>query len=356
MHRSALTRAFQALVITMLILSLIAPIVQQRARVRLPIAAPRPALASDSARPAAQPVQQGGARRVDIVFLVDTSGSMDEEYNTLCDVIDRLVSDLQARGITVRYKVYGISQTRACATEYVAGRFSGGITRYEEDWGPAVRDVAIAYGWQPGYTRLVVPMSDEGPYDGSPCYDPGDDADSITEAILASNRNNVRAAPIIGNVSSGDDLQCIQVLAERLANGTGGVVSNLYDDPATLAARLMALIQTVAADRDGDGIADTEDPAPDDPCKPNPQVVCLPPQVCGISNTPRWDDDKDGRADEETMNNRDDDGDGLIDEDVGGIDCPYPAQDCGLNSHRGFDDDGDRQTDEEADDGRDNDG
>jgi hypothetical protein len=195
-------------------------------------------------------------------------------------------------------------------------------------------------------------MSDEGPEDGNDCISPGSDENAIIEAIAAANANQVRVSPILAN---GYD-SCVEGLANRLATNTGGTVFYSTMPSEDLVKGINELVGSVAADQDGDGIADSQDSAPSDPCQPDPQAVCLPRQVCGINNTPHWDDDKDNRVDEELPNAVDDDNDGLTDEDVGGMNCPFPAQDCGINSHRSFDDDGDTRTDEETDDGMDNDG
>ncbi len=301
---------------------------------------------------ASPPAQQPSTRNVDIVFVMDTSESMDDEFSALCENIRKLVADLQAQNIAVRYEILGVQQNRQCTKSTVPQTVSNSTVSQYEDWGPATRDLAAGYAWKPSATRLIIPMTDEGPEDGNPCQAPGPDEDAINKAIAAATANRVRVAPILGK---GYD-SCVENLAKRLASGTGGYLFYSTTPANDLAKGIRDLIGAVVADKDGDGIPDDQDPAPTDPCKPDPQAVCLPKQVCGQTNTPHWDDDKDGRTDEELPNGKDDDGDGLIDEDVGGMNCPYPQQDCGVNSHRGFDDDKDGKIDEEVDDGRDNDG
>lgn len=300
------------------------------------------------------PPQQPGTRQVDVVFVMDTSGSMNDEFSALCSDIQLLVSDLQAEGININYTILGITASRECATDSVQSSVPGATVAHEEDWGPAMSDVSAYYPWKPGYVRLIIPMSDEGPYQGSPCEDPGPDRDSINIAILSAQRNNVRIAPILG--SGHEDEPCIHHLADALAQSTGGQVFFSTTPRDDLADGVKAIIGAVANDSDGDGLPDDQDPAPGDPCQPDPQKVCFPRQICGQTNTPHWDDDGDGRADEELENGLDDDSDGLVDEDVGGVGCPFPKQICGVNNHRNFDDDGDGQKDEEDWNDQDDDG
>jgi len=293
---------------------------------------------------------KNSSKEVDIVFVMDTSGSMDDDFSALCGNIQAIVDNLNAQGVNVNYKILGITGTRQC-TSQTAQQIAPGKSNHEEDWGPAVRDIASGYAWQ-GITRVIIPVSDEGPQDGDDCNSPGDDEDSIIEAITAANANQVRVSPIVASGAN----TCTEKLAGMMASGTGGSVFFSTSPAEDLANFITDLISQAISDRDRDGIADDEDPYPDDPCLPDPQAVCLPPQVCGISNTPHWNDDNDGQVDEETMDDQDNDGDGLIDEDVGGVNCPFPSQDCGVTSHRGFDDDNDGTVDEEIDNQQDDDG
>ena len=300
---------------------------------------------------AAEPILQAQPVNVDIIFVMDTSGSMDDEFSALCLNIENLISELNALGVVVDYEILGITEIRECTFSTVADKVSNPSVDHEEDWGPAVRDLSPNYSWRPGATRLIIPMSDEGPQDGDPCEAPGPDETSIIDAISAANSNQVRVSPIVG---SGYE-SCTADLAKQLSDGTGGKLFYSTTPAEDLAAGILELIGEVVADSDGDGIADEEDPYPADPCQPDPQAVCLQSQICGKTNTPHYDDDRDGNIDEEIQDSVDNDGDGLIDEDVGGVDCPFPDQDCGVNSHRNFDDDLDGSVDEENDDGLDDD-
>jgi VWFA-related protein len=133
----------------------------------------------------------------DVVFIMDTSGSMDDEFSTLCSMIPTIISDLQSQGISITYKIVGITQNRDCTSDYVTNMVPSPVSDHSEDWGPATEDIATKYQWRADATRIIIPMSDEAPEDGNPCNDPGDDRDAITSAIAACNANNVVASPVM---------------------------------------------------------------------------------------------------------------------------------------------------------------
>jgi hypothetical protein len=176
---------------------------------------------------------------------MDTSGSMRDETTALCTGITQVIFDLKQQGVVVRANFLGITQTPggsfSCLTDNVLGLLGGTVpgdaascpfpngTSAYESWGPATAIVAQRFTelslWTPGATRIIVPISDEGPCDGSlpeGCNDPGDDRASIDNAIaIATHPNNhVFVSPIVG---SGADA-CTLNLATAVAVGTGGIV------------------------------------------------------------------------------------------------------------------------------------
>lgn len=182
----------------------------------------------------------GGGQTADIVFAIDTSGSMHDEFSELCSKIDDVVAGLQGRGITVRYRILGITSNYLCTDGYVTNLIPGATSDHSEDWGPATYDLSYGYDWAPGYVRLIIPMSDEGPENGNGCYDPGDDRDSITMAIAAAQANNVRVAPVIGSGYNA----CVETLAQDLAYGTGGTLFYSTDPSGDLADGIATIVQT----------------------------------------------------------------------------------------------------------------
>lgn len=175
---------------------------------------------------------------VELVFIMDTSGSMRDEAAALCTTIGQVVTEMGELGIEVRPFFYGITQTPGgefgCLTDHVVGLFGGVVpgdsascpfpntlSAYES-WGPATAIVAENFPWGAATTKMIVPISDEGPCDGSRpegCADPGADRDSITNAITIALANGVIVSPIAGSGSDG----CVLNLGTALANGTGGI-------------------------------------------------------------------------------------------------------------------------------------
>jgi len=149
--------------------------------------------------------------KYDFVFIIDTSGSMDNEWGTLCDdVIDPLVADIQGAGVDLEVTIYGLGSKKSCATESIPG--------HSESWGPGTEDRAINHPWRPDANRIIFPISDEGPDGGDPVSDPGSDRDSIEDAITACKVNEVTVYGLWGDGSS----TAVINLMKELSTRTGG--------------------------------------------------------------------------------------------------------------------------------------
>jgi hypothetical protein len=155
-------------------------------------------------------------RMAEVLFMMDTSGSMNDEFDVLCNKIDDIVQGLQDGGITIDYKILGINATRNCASGTVSGSVPNPTVNHIEDWGPAVQDVAEKYSWKPGYVRIAIPMGDEGSQDGNPWNSSDDDA--IDRAKEAAKANYVGVIPIIGTPWEQSEYPKIVAGAQELAN------------------------------------------------------------------------------------------------------------------------------------------
>ncbi len=176
---------------------------------------------------------------VDLVFLMDTSGSMMDDSAWLCESIARLIDDLDAEGVRVQSTILGITEHPSsvfpCLMDDVVRRFGAAVPGESgscsfpngpsavESWGPATAIVAERFPWRSGSVRVLVPMSDEGPCSGGSsigCNDPGDDRASVNNAAAVAWENGVMVFPVLAGVDG-----CVTVLARDLAAATGGVAA-----------------------------------------------------------------------------------------------------------------------------------
>jgi len=148
-------------------------------------------------------------RPVDVVFLVDTSGSMNNEWNDLCNIIGDIVYGLEKEGIDFNYTIFGLGSAKDCAHNSWAV--------HSESWGVATAQAAAAYKWREGVVKIIIPVSDECPYKGGRTGNADDEA-WIQEAIQKCKENNVIAYPMNGDGSSSDVIRYM----DELASATGG--------------------------------------------------------------------------------------------------------------------------------------
>lgn len=182
----------------------------------------------------------------EVVFIVDTSGSMRDEAQALCEGIADLEQEFADGGISLITHVLGITDTGegesfSCLSGDVVSLLGGdvpgdpltpcafpnGLSSFES-WGPATAIVAARFPWQMGRTKYIFPLSDEGPCNGSRpdgCNDPGDDRDSVENAAIQALDHGVVVSPITGTGSSG----CTISLADLLALSTFGQSAHLKD-------------------------------------------------------------------------------------------------------------------------------
>jgi uncharacterized repeat protein (TIGR01451 family) len=174
-------------------------------------------------------VSPGGGCTADLVFLLDTSESMCNEWADLCAVLGRVVTLLNNSSYSMNHYVVGLRARPSCDGPIgcVDEIWS---TQSRENWGPAVEHWSESYPWRPGAIRIIVPISDEGPYRGCPIN--ASDDQSISGAINAANANGVVVFPLLGNVTDNqecgkDDQRSLIQIMDDLAAGTGGARFNI---------------------------------------------------------------------------------------------------------------------------------
>jgi len=249
----------------------------------------------------------GACPPVHIVFVMDTSGSMNGEGSVLCLTIDQILQDLQqTQSIDVTYELLGITGTRWCLTDSVTNLLGSAVpgnppacctyVNQYEDWGPATAVVAGLYQWPDGI-RIIIPISDEGPENGNPCcsdcdYDAdiclepqSSDRDSILHAINVALNHDVIVSPITGVAGWGCSIHCVESEADLLATGTGGVWVRAEDTATDLPAAIVNIIQTACNEFD-----DCNDNGEPDSCEPDCNGNGIPDD-CDLEYHPEWDVD-----------------------------------------------------------------
>lgn len=214
---------------------------------------------------------------VELVFVMDTSSSMDGEAAALCANMTQVVGTLNNLGLVVEPRLLGICDTPggaySCLEDNVSnllgtavpgnppegletlGACPGGNEVCQEDWGLATAVVAGAYPWQPeGETlRLVIPLFDEGAWCGDPTTEMDDAV--VLHAIAVAGAEGVVVSPVTGSGSSA----AVIAHAEQIAAATGGTHFSSTDPDGDIAQGVLDLVLaacTAASDCNDNGILD----------------------------------------------------------------------------------------------------
>lgn len=202
---------------------------------------------------------------IEVVFVMDTSTSMDDEAAALCGSMQLVVDYLLAAGVDLSATLLGICDNPGGAYDCLEGNIvdlygsavpgspppgletlgdcPGGNEVCQEDWGLGTAVVAGAFPWLPDSTsiRLVIPLSDEGSWCGDPVTQL--DQDAITYATVVALANDVIVSPITGSGSSSG----VIALAEQIAAATGGTHFNSTEAAADIAYAIVALVLEACA-------------------------------------------------------------------------------------------------------------
>lgn len=150
--------------------------------------------------------------KIDLAFVIDTSGSMSDDWNDVCNIQSDVVNSLEDDGADVEFTVYGLSSTQNCADESIS-------SLHLESWGPGTEWLVNNHQWRSGSKKVIFPISDECPKDGDGCGSP--DESSIQSALNALESTEIEVYPIWG---SGGGSQ-VQNYMKDLAEATDGEAS-----------------------------------------------------------------------------------------------------------------------------------
>ncbi len=157
--------------------------------------------------------------KVDIQFVIDTSGSMDDEWRDINSLLGSLTQSIEELGIDLDYSLLTLGQN------LTQGIYNGQtIYAGQEDWGPGTAWVARNHSWREGAVRIIIPISDENAYRGGGSST-WEDLISVSEAGDIAKENNVTVYPFYGDGSH----RHVIINMESLAAATGGQVFYFAD-------------------------------------------------------------------------------------------------------------------------------
>lgn len=186
---------------------------------------------------------------LDVVFIVDTSGSMSDELDALCTAYAVMEQTLMDAGIPVTVELNALDTGWSCAPAQLitaaypnevnppdsSGFTLNGCGATEENWAPAVAVVASNRNWMPDAVRVIVPISDEGPLCGDPVSK--EDVKAMHYAAKIAALHSVVVSPIVGTGSPPD----VQDMAAQLAKTTFGMWQNTSDPNSELVQFVVAI-------------------------------------------------------------------------------------------------------------------
>jgi len=165
--------------------------------------------------------------KLDIVFVIDTSGSMDDEWKSLLSIFSDVIYNLIDLA-DVKFDIYALENYNNDFKKYTVDGQQYDVkilkdhpTGHSESWGPATQYLSKYYNWREDSIKVILPISDECAYEGDD-WD-NNDTNSINDAITECNNNNIIAYPMYGdfdNATLGQNF--IKPNMERLATLTGG--------------------------------------------------------------------------------------------------------------------------------------
>lgn len=159
--------------------------------------------------------------KADIAFVIDTSCSMNDEWRTVCQVVDDIRDLLLASRIDTKVTTYGLAAQKSCGVNMSKVVWQGkDKSAHSEDWGPGGTWAALKHTWRKDAVRIIIPISDEGAYAGGG-WDKTDN-DAVNEMIKAALSTKPQAIyyPFWG-VEIQETNQ-IAVNMKRAAKSTGG--------------------------------------------------------------------------------------------------------------------------------------
>ena len=189
-------------------------------------------------------------RPVDLVFVVDTSGSMQDDQGTIGSFRIAMSNAIIEERVVLMQEALGITETVAgfSLQDNVLNLFGAtvpgsnplltcGPLDHNESWAAGTAIVAERYPWRDNALRIIVPVSDEEACRGQPC----DDFDmlAIDNAITIAQLHDVIVFPLLITNAS----QCVLEEGFKLAFFTGGEMFLSFEPPENMAQAIVQLVR-----------------------------------------------------------------------------------------------------------------
>jgi hypothetical protein len=108
--------------------------------------------------------------KLDLVFIIDTSESMNEEWRTVCDKVNNIINTLKIeKGVDIEATVYGLRYQSAyefepCSEDDLVlfDKEEGGTSFKNEDWMKGIRWISTPgnHSWRDNTTKAIIAISD----------------------------------------------------------------------------------------------------------------------------------------------------------------------------------------------------
>ena len=108
------------------------------------------------------------AKNLDVGIVIDTSGSMDDEWATVCTRKDEILETLRGQGFDVNAHVYGMAGNRKCTTSATGWGdeeipYNGSTDSLDEAWAANAQDVIAKYPWKENSRKIIIVIGDNAP-------------------------------------------------------------------------------------------------------------------------------------------------------------------------------------------------
>ncbi|MCK4491910.1 MAG: PKD domain-containing protein, partial [Candidatus Altiarchaeales archaeon] len=160
----------------------------------------------------------------ELVFIIDTSGSMDDEWNKICNtILPAIENNISAMGLSIDITIYGIGSQRACSNRGLTEHCTGySCVQLNEAWGPGTEWVANNHPWRASSLMIIFPISDTAPIGYDHGTNEGENDRSIDNAIQAAKAKGITVYGFWGDADDGYPLDNVEDHMNRLSSQTGG--------------------------------------------------------------------------------------------------------------------------------------